>query len=175
MCVVATGKLWSNRLLKPEAPDQPMGHEALRAYRSLYAAPSRRLSTSKSLNIFTAEDLICSFEPPRRTNASCNFLVAGRYTTGLSCFDTDKERFLSFPHAEAFSKRATERGGMWYDLRMTGHSAVLCSRGLLIVGGLLPPGHPTMAAWVLDVVGDRLRTRGRRRSVSGTNGKCGMS
>lgn len=85
---------------------------------------------------------------------------------------------MSFPHAEAFSDGAKAERGMWSGLRMTGHSAVLCSRGLLFVGGLVPPGYSTMTPWVLDVFeGRRQRelTWDRRRPVLGTAGGCGTS
>lgn len=75
----------------------------------------------------------------------------------------DLQAFVRYPHAEAFSQKSSQRGGMWYSLYMTGHSAVPCSRGLLMVGGLLPRGQSftmfTMRAWTLDVVGSGYRRR----------------
>lgn len=102
-----------------------------------------------------------------------------RYTAGLSCFDTELQSFVRFPRAEAFAKHASHVGGMWHGLRMTGHAAVPCSRGLMFIGGLVPRGHSTMNAWVLDVVGGRRsmakkRRRRRARGLAGTGG-CGQS
>eukprot|EP00752_Nemacystus_decipiens_P008951 g7992.t1 len=88
----------------------------------------------------------------------------GIFTGGLHCFDADRQAFVRFPHAEAFSRESVHPGGMWNGLRMTGHAAVPCSRGLLVVGGLLPRGQSfTMSAWTLDVVGGTRGGRQRRR------------
>lgn len=93
--------------------------------------------------------------------------VPGVFTGGLYCFDVDRQAFVRFPHAEAFAREAVQPGGMWNGLRMTGHAAVPCSRGLLVVGGLLPRGQSfTMSAWTLDVVGGTRGARRRRRRRS---------
>lgn len=110
---------------------------------------------------------------------SCPCIPPERYTAGLSCFDTELQSFVRFPHAEAFAKPASHMGGMWYGLRMTGHAAVPCSRGLMFIGGLVPRGHSTMSAWVLDVVGGRQciakkRRRRRARALAAAGG-CGQS
>eukprot|EP00903_Cladosiphon_okamuranus_P010078 g9546.t1 len=91
----------------------------------------------------------------------------GIFTGGLHCFDVDRQAFVRFP-AEAFSRESVHPGGMWNGLRMTGHAAVPCSRGLLIVGGLLPRGQSfTMSAWTLDVIGGTRTARQQRRRHRG--------
>lgn len=107
--------------------------------------------------------------------------LPGVFTGGLYCFDVDLQAFVRFPHAEAFSRDSVHPGGMWNGLRITGHAAVACSRGLLIVGGLLPRGQSfTMSAWTLDVVGGTRGARQRRRRLRSrfmemAAGGCGPS
>ncbi|CAM9450589.1 unnamed protein product [Sphacelaria rigidula] len=141
----------------PNTPDFPLpriGHSAVAMGNRILIYGGRNFNTGK----------IAYFE---------------RYTAGLSCFDTELQSFVRFPRAEAFAKHASHVGGMWHGLRMTGHAAVPCSRGLMFIGGLVPRGHSTMNAWVLDVVGGRRcmakkRRRRRARGLARTGG-CGQS
>ncbi|CAM9347641.1 unnamed protein product [Ectocarpus sp. 4 AP-2014] len=102
------------------------------------------------------------------------------FTCGLSCFDVDLQAFVDFPHAEAFSRKSSQPRGMWYGLRMTGHAAMHCSRGLLIFGGMLPIGQSfTMRAWTLDVVtgcwGRKQQRRRRPRVLRNNPAGCAPS
>lgn len=102
-----------------------------------------------------------------------SIVIIGQFMGGLSCFDVDTQAFVRL----AFSKKSRLGKSIWDGLEMTGHSAVLCSRGLLMVGGLLPRGLTlTMSTWALDVFRgcpERTQRRSRRSTVLGMAAAAG--